>query len=81
MSDEIKLRAHVYRRGGDPRDEIHRTNEPGTCLWCGKKLRKSKIHNGAFKGDYSDNAFCGLRCGYSFGVTFASLGRRLKETE
>lgn len=28
-------------------------------------------------GGYSDNHFCGLRCGYQFGLRMAELGRRL----
>lgn len=34
-------------------------------LWCGEY------------GDYGDNHFCGLRCGYQFGVRFANLGKIL----
>lgn len=51
----------------------NRTNDPGTCLWCGRKLRKC----GDNRGDYGDNAFCGLRCGYMFAVSMARCGRRL----
>jgi len=57
---------------------------PGCCLWCGKRLQLSKLqnhptileHRGS-RGDYADNAFCGLRCGYLFGRELAVLGRRL----
>ena len=28
-------------------------------------------------GDYQDGHFCGLRCGYEFGVDLANKGRRL----
>ena len=28
-------------------------------------------------GDYEDGLFCGLRCGYMFGVRMGELGRRL----
>ena len=28
-------------------------------------------------GDYQDGHFCGLRCGYQFGVAMADHGRRL----
>ena len=66
---DIKLR-HAFS------EKIDRTNEPGTCLWCGRKLRKFHLNDGS-KGDYGDNAFCGLRCGYSFGVTMAELGKKL----
>jgi hypothetical protein len=30
-------------------------------------------------GDYGDGHFCGLRCGYRFGVRLANLGSRLKK--
>jgi hypothetical protein len=72
MSRDITLRYGFNRR-------IARSNEPGTCLWCGKPLRKTRYDTEGNRGDYADNAFCGLRCGYSFGVTFASLGKRLNE--
>jgi hypothetical protein len=60
---------------------------PGRCLWCGKRLLLAKIanhptiteHRGQ-RGDYADNAFCGLRCGYLFGRELAVLGRRLQVT-
>ncbi|MEQ8719712.1 MAG: hypothetical protein RLO52_41160 [Sandaracinaceae bacterium] len=32
-------------------------------------------------GDYGDGHFCGLRCGYQFGVALANAGRRLKRTQ
>lgn len=58
-----------------------RTNKPGTCLFCGRKLRAYRFphhfENPDRRGDYGDNAFCGLRCGYRFGLAFAVLGRRL----
>jgi hypothetical protein len=56
---------------------IQRTNLPGTCLYCGARLRAAKSYLLNGRGDYGDNAFCGLRCGYSFGVVLASLGQRL----
>lgn len=54
----------------------------GTCLWCGRKLRRFRYrdaeHNeGKEWGDYGDGHFCGLRCGYQFAVRLADLGRRL----
>ena len=56
---------------------------PGACLWCGAKLRAPKAHlteaqRAGARGDYADNAFCGLRCGYSFGLQLALFGRRLE---
>lgn len=63
------------------RKQINRTNEHGTCLYCGTKLRAYKypehFSNPDRRGDYGDNAFCGLRCGYQFGLTMAVLGKRL----
>lgn len=68
-----------YWRRADP------SNEPGTCLWCGNKLRKESHSSAAAYGrpddrnlgDYGDGVFCGLRCGYRFGQAFAGFGRRL----
>lgn len=58
---------------------------PGACHWCGRMLKGAKIANDprfpewkGTKGDYGDNAFCGLRCGFAFGVTLAIAGRRLQ---
>ena len=48
------------------------------CLYCGRTLRRTSHAEEARQGDYGDNAFCGLRCGYMFGVAFASFGHRLK---
>lgn len=55
-----------------------------TCLWCGRKLRAYRWRNteynrgsGRTHGDYGDNAFCGLRCGYLFACRIAKLGHRL----
>jgi hypothetical protein len=58
---------------------------PGCCLWCGRKLGLAKIanhptiteHRGA-RGAYGDNSFCGLACGYQFGLQLAIFGRRLQ---
>lgn len=47
-------------------------DEIPTCLECGKKLRREKfckeIHGKARYGDYGDGLFCGLKCGYRWGV-------------
>jgi len=63
--------------------EAHpRTSQPGTCLWCGKKLRLAKaarFSNTSHRGDYGDNAFCTLRCGYCFGVGMAKEGKRFTD--
>jgi hypothetical protein len=61
------------------------SNDAGTCLWCGNKLRKESQHsadaygrpNDRALGDYGDGHFCGLRCGYQFGKAFAGFRRRL----
>ena len=55
---------------------IDRTNEPGKCLWCGRKLRRYKYDKEHF-GAYADNAFCTMRCGYIFGCAMASNAYRL----
>lgn len=76
---------HAPLRGfagkGDP-------GAPGACLWCGDKLRgvgaaivKASPELAGMKGDYGDNAFCGLRCGYCFGLQLAVFGRRLQVTK
>lgn len=52
------------------------TNEPGTCLWCGRKLQAEPYQRGG-RGGYGDGFFCGLRCAYQFGERMAQLGRRL----
>jgi hypothetical protein len=56
---------------------INRTNEPGTCLWCGKKLRRCQ-HGSGERGDYGDGFFCGLRCGFAFAVALAKQDYRLQ---
>ena len=64
------------------------TGHAGTCLWCGSKLRayrwrdsshaKKDAQGNALRGGYNDGFFCGLRCGYEFGVTLAKHGRRVE---
>ncbi len=60
------------------------SGDPGTCIWCGRKLRKESHHMAAaherdrLLGDYGDGVFCGLRCGYSFGLRLSEFGRRLQ---
>jgi len=55
------------------------------CAQCGKQLRKFRwrdhadINNGGKRkwGDYGDNVFCGLRCGYWFALArFRDHGRK-----
>ena len=51
------------------------TNQPSTCAWCGQELRPDQ-ERGEENADYHDEIFCGLRCGYQFGVRMAGKGRR-----
>lgn len=70
-------------------EALIRTNVEGSCLWCGATLKPARAHDellarvglDAVKvvGDYGDGRFCGLRCGYAFGVWAAHLGFRLAE--
>lgn len=46
----------------------------GHCRWCGAKLRMEPYPH------YGDNQFCGLRCGYRFGVFYADTGKRVTPT-
>lgn len=103
------------------------TGEPGTCKWCGRKLRqqfytkyehvqrtkslcckaeitedefgttvcgKCSKYTSRFKkrlvsskkrfdkpGSYGDGHFCGLNCGYLFGVVLADSGREVRPTK
>lgn len=70
------------------------TNKPGTCIWCGRKLRgmtrartwTSILAGGEEKQTYyppeDPNPWPGLfdtrGCAESFGVTLAKAGRRLR---
>lgn len=49
------------------------SNEPGTCLWCGRKLRQG--------GYFARGFFCTASCGFRFACRLAELGRRLAPTE
>jgi hypothetical protein len=57
--------------------KISRTNEPGTCLWCGNKLKRAP-HRPDALGPYADNSFCSMQCGYEFGITAVVLHFRLE---
>ncbi len=50
-------------------------HDPLRCEWCGKKLRRHRYRPGE-RGDYGDGFFCGLRCGYLFGVAIRETGTR-----
>lgn len=54
------------------------TNQPDTCLWCGRKLHGAVPCFPEYAGYDDDGYFCTLRCGYRFGVRMAELGKRLK---
>ena len=51
------------------------TGRPGTCRWCGDKLRLEFPED--TRGGYRDNGqFCSLRCGFQwavrkFGISYA----------
>lgn len=64
------------------------SNEPGTCLWCGRKLApqnyipdpadvKKLVIDPSRLGVGGDGYFCTLADGYSWAVTFAALGQRM----
>ena len=52
------------------------SNKRGTCVWCGHDLRTCPRDRNK-RGEYGDNLFCNLRCGYQFGLTLARAGKRL----
>jgi len=70
------------------------SGENRTCLWCGRRLQKEMRmvyddetmrtyhmeHTGNY-GQYGDNSFCGLHCGYQFGARLAELGQKLVRKE
>lgn len=43
-----------------------------------KKVVKERTKIGTKPGNYGDGHFCGLSCGYLFGVAMANFGHRLK---
>jgi len=57
---------------------------PGTCRWCGRTLRaywhdrKEPIEKRR-RGDYGDGMFCGLRCGYLYGLAAIKVGTILEK--
>lgn len=55
------------------------------CLACEKPLRRYKQDGKTFAdgtprewGDYGDNRFCGLRCGWDWACSHASMPRKGK---
>jgi hypothetical protein len=72
------------------------SGQSATCLWCGRRLRRTTVLDtgrmereglsyavrpAAGLGAYADDCFCGLRCGYQFGLRQAQLGGRLERRE
>lgn len=58
-----------------------RTNQIGTCLFCGTKLSPYPYPDNTDQvplRDYADNAFCRMRCAQRFGQHAARLGFRLQ---
>lgn len=61
------------------------SNQPDTCLWCGRKLRAYRFRdllepngiNPDARGAYADDSFCSMRCGYEFGLAMVRNGHRL----
>lgn len=51
-------------------DLAHRDGTLRPGLWISKPAEKL--------GSYQDDCFCGLRCGYQFGLRLAEFGRRLQ---
>jgi hypothetical protein len=56
------------------------------CLDCGKPLRRFKWDDRKFAdgtprewGDYGDNRFCGLRCGWSWACGHAAMPKKAKK--
>ena len=67
------------RRYGDSCNHHHLSS--GALGGCEHHYRVAKLqlHEATGRlGQYEDNAFCGLRCGYMFGLTLARLGKRLE---
>lgn len=51
------------------------------CAYCGNELRLFKFRGakgreGKVYGDYGEGLFCGLRCGYGYGVAVCREVRR-----
>lgn len=54
------------------------SDEPDTCLWCGRKLRLDKYNKpGSKLGPYADGFFDTMRYAYQFACALAEKGRRL----
>lgn len=49
--------------------ENHYRGQPGTCRWCGDRLRKEDPDY-EFGGYRGNGRFCSLRCGYQWAVAY-----------
>lgn len=47
----------------------------------GDELYRASLRPASKPGRYYDGFFCGLRCGFQFGVRMAELGRRLQAAQ
>jgi hypothetical protein len=57
-------------------------NEPGTCLWCGKKLPywiPKKYAVTPTRGYLGTGHFCTLTCAFLFADFMVELGHRLEK--
>ncbi len=59
-------------------DRHFRCRECGVGGQCGAAKRRvvNRVPRYELPGDYGDGHFCGLRCGYQFGVALANAGHR-----
>lgn len=70
-----------------PKEQRHSATTPRPqCLACHKPLRRYKIDGRTFDdgtprewGDYGDNRFCGLRCGWRWACENTSVSKAKKK--
>lgn len=72
IADHKKLGADERRRYG------LRTNEEGTCAWCGKTLPEGYVEGSL--GGY-DDLWCSLECARWFARASHQLGTRFKDID
>jgi len=84
MIESQHCRTAVMLAGGSVDPGSPETREKPCCIWCGQMLRiapqarRKAVENREVRlerGDYGDGFFCGLRCGYAFGVGVADQNR------